>query len=122
MVTLRKPDPLRLLLKRLLIVFLAAVVLLAAWGVWGIYGKNAEAARLRHEAQAHLSDLMEREQKLESDYDKLTSSRGMEAVLRDSYAVGRDGENLVVIVEPQTQHASAASSSPWDWIQRVFPW
>jgi len=122
MATLKKSDPLRLLGRRLLLLFLAALVLSMAWGVWDIYRKNAEAALLRSQAEAQLAALSARETKLQADYSDLNSSRGMEAALRDSYAVGRSGEGMIVIVEPKQSVPAQASSTSWGWIQRAFSW
>src|SRR4051812_1928105 len=101
MVTLRgSNDPLRLMWRRLLIALLSIVVISVMWGVWDIYRKNSEAGRLRSEAEARLKDVQTQEAKLQSDYKKLSTSRGMEEALREQYAVAAEGESMVVIVEP----------------------
>ena len=122
MATLKKSDPLRLLGKRLLIGLMLLLVLSAAWGVWDIYRKNAEAAQLRSQTEAQLADLSARQAKLQTDYDELKSGRGMEAALRDTYTVGRDGEGLIVIVEPKQAPQTEVSSSSWGWIRKAFSW
>jgi len=124
MATLKgKYDPLRLFARRLFLVGLAFLVLFAAYGVWDIYRKNADAARFRHEAEAQLADLEAQRAKLQADYDKLQTERGKEEALRDSYSVGKEGEGMIMIVEPQQSAPPAqASSSPWSWLERAFSW
>jgi|SRR3989338_1226178 len=121
MVTWRgKSDPLRLLGRRLLSVALVIAVFSVAWAVWNIFWKNREAGRLRAEAEAQLADLSERHQKLEAHYEKLKTERGMEEALREQYAVGSEGEGLIVIVEPKKAEPIHATSSIMQWIKDVF--
>jgi cell division protein FtsB len=113
-------DPLRLMGRRLLIALLGVLVISVLWGVWNIYRKNVEASQLRAQAQGQLADLQGRQTKLQADYDKLKTDRGMEEALRQQYAVGAAGEGLIVIVEPQTPKPLHATSSIMQWIKNVF--
>lgn len=115
-------NPLRLLGKRLFIALLATLVISAAWGVWDIYRKNRESARLRAEAEGRLAELEVQQSKLELDLAELQTQRGMEAALRQQYAVAGRGEGLIVIVEPDKPKLQTASSSPWEWIAKMFRW
>lgn len=115
-------DPLRLLGRRLLLALLAMLVISAAWGVWNIYRKNAEAARLRTKAEARLADLTAQQSKLETTLASLQTKRGVEAVLRQQYAVAGVGEGLIVIVEPDRPKSTQASTTPWQWITKLFLW
>src|SRR3990167_10419934 len=91
MVTLKgKTDPLRLMGRRMLLALLIVLVFSAIWGVWNIYRKNAEAARLREQAERQLADLQDRQARLEEDYEQLKTTRGIEEALREQYAVGAD--------------------------------
>ena len=103
--------------RRLLIITLALVVLSAFWGVWNIYRKNKEAAALRVEAEAQLADLKDRQTRLAGDYEKLKTERGLEEALRQQYAVGAAGEQLIVIVEPDKPQPVQATSSVMQWLK-----
>lgn len=115
-------DPLRLMWRRIIAAFLALLCVSVAWAVWNIYRKDKEAAALRAEAQARLSDMQAQETKLESDYSRLSTGRGLEEALRDQYAVAAQGENMVVIVEPDKPQPVEATSTAWNWISKVFHW
>src|SRR3990167_8453847 len=118
MVTLKgKTDPLRLMGRRMLLALLIVLVFSAIWGVWNIYRKNAEAARLREQAERKLEDLQDRQARLEEDYEQLKTTRGIEEALREQYAVGAAGERLIVIVEPQAPEPVRATSSIMQWIR-----
>ncbi len=122
MVTLRKSDPIKLLGRRLLIVGMIMLVIVTAWGVRSIYGKEVDAKRLQFESENQLADLAAQEEKLQSGLDRLSTSRGVESVLRNNYSVGAPGENMIVIVEPRKPAATSTPNSSWQWIHNVIPW
>jgi len=107
--------------KRLLIAVLLVVVASLFGAVWNIYRKNDEAARLRAQTEAQLADLRERQAHLEEDYEKLKTERGLEAALREQYAVGAAGEELIVIVEPEKPEPVQATSSVLQWFKDILP-
>lgn len=113
-------DPVRLMWRRLLLIGLFLFVLSAAWAVWGIWGKERESAALDSQAQGQLADLEARQAKLQSDYAALETDRGKEAALRQEYGVGKQGENLIVIVEPDKPVPVQATSSMMQWLKDVF--
>lgn len=113
-------DPLRLMGRRILLAVLGVLVVSASWGVWDIYRKERESARLNAEAQAHLTDLQKRQAQLESDYATLQTDRGKEAALRAEYTMGRQGEGLIVIVEPPKPAPVQATSSVMQWLKDMF--
>lgn len=113
-------DPLRLMGRRLILAALAVAVISAAWGVWNIYRKEQESARLNAEAQAQLADLKVRQTKLGTDLDALQTDRGVEAALRQQYALGKAGEALIVIIEPKEPAPLEATSSVLQWLKDIF--
>ncbi len=106
--------------RRLILAALALAVVSASWGVWNIYRKDRESSRLNREAQAQLADLKARQTKLETDLGKLQTGRGVEEALRQQYAVGKHGEGLIVIVEPQVAAPVEATSSVMQWLKDIF--
>ena len=115
-----RSGPLRIMGRRLILTALAVIVVSASWGVWNIYRKERESARLNTEAQAHLTDLPKRQAQLQSDYDTLQTDRGKEAALRAEYTMGKQGEGLIVIVEPPKPAPVQATSSVMQWLKDIF--
>jgi len=111
----------RLLLRRLRIAGLLLLVALLASGVWGIYQKERESRELRGDAERELSELTERENQLRQGIARLGSERGMEEALRDQYTVGRPGERLIIVVEPERREIATTSSPFYDWVHKLFP-
>ena len=118
---MQRMDPVRLLQRRIFLVILLVLVAVAVRGVWGVYKKERESRELRHEAELQLADLKAREASLRADISELKSDRGMEAVLRQEYELAREGEKLIVIVEPPIT-PSVPESRTRKWFHNAFPW
>lgn len=124
MVTQReRHNPVRLFLRRLMMVGLFLLVCLVASGVWNIFWKNQESIALNQQAQARLADLRERQSELTANIQGLDSEHGREAVLRQQYALGHPGEGMIVIVDPPIPIAVVSTTTAFQsWIKRVFLW
>jgi hypothetical protein len=110
-------DPLRLMWRRLFTLILIMLTGMALWAVWGLYNKEKESAALRAQAETKMRALEERFEELSVKTDALVSDRGKEAVLRDTYDVGKPGEGLIVIVENQASGSTSTAPSARAWWQ-----
>ena len=114
-----RDSAVRLLWRRVLIAVLIVAVFMAGWAAWGMYRKERESGALRQQAEARFADLESRHAKLVADVARLRSERGKEQALRNAYDVGREGERLIVIVEPPVPQARATSTR---WYERIQWW
>lgn len=100
------------------------VVLLSIGLVWlvylnvGIYRKERVAAAAAHGTAAQLTSLQTREKMLQQNVNELSTDRGQEAVLRDTYGVAKPGENVIIVVPP----TAASSTAPQSFWQKWFGW
>ncbi len=115
-------DPVRLFGRRLVLLALLALIIIAGVGVWGTYQKERESYALRQEAEMQLSDLSERQTQLDLDIANLETDRGKEQVLREQYALAARGEGLIVIVDTPPVAPTRATSSLVDWLKKTFTW
>lgn len=119
----QKRDPARIFLRRIGLLALLIIVAVAGSGVYGVYKKERESRELRIQAENEYADLLAREARLKSDLTTLKTTRGMEEALRKQYELAENGENLIVIVEPQTPAPAEATTSPLrEWFERLFFW
>lgn len=118
----RKMDPVRLTMRRAVMLFLLALIIFGAFGVWSAYRKERESAALRMQSQSALADLTEQHDKLVANIADLESDRGKEAALRQEYSVGKEGEHLIVIVDPATTTPIQATSTFLQKIESAFWW
>ena len=115
-------DPVRLFGRRLLLLTLVGVIVVAALGAWNAYGKERESRTLREQAEMQLSDLSKRQAQLQADIANLETDRGKEQVLREQYALAARGEGLIVIVDAPKATPTQATSSVLDWLRKALPW
>ena len=115
-------DPVRLFGRRLVLLSLFALIIVAGAGAWGAYQKERESYALRQEAEMQLDDLSKRQTQLDTDIANLETNRGKEQVLREQYALAARGEGLIVIVDTPPVAPTHATSSLVDWFKRTFGW
>jgi len=115
-------DPVRIFLRRLLLAALFALVIFGAWSVWGAWRKEQESAALKQQSEAALADLTTQQSQLQANIASLQSDRGREAQLRQEYAVGKSGENLVIIVDASTTAPAAPPQSFLERLKKAFSW
>lgn len=113
-------DPLKLFFKRVGTLILIMVVVFAGLGVWRIYEKERESRALRQEAEGELAHLQKQAALLERKTTQLKTDRGKETLLRDQYEVGRQGEGLIVIVEPPTPEIPPPEPTFLDKVRKFF--
>ncbi len=118
----QRNDPVRLFGRRVVLALVVALVVFAGFSLWSAYEKERESAALRIEAEIQLADLATRRQQLDKDIASLQSQRGMEELLREQYSLAREGEGLIVIVEPQAATVTEATSTMMQKIRGVFGW
>ncbi len=111
----------KLLWRRLGLVALLLLVVLAFSGWWNVFKKERESRTLRNQSESAYIALYNQEIQLREDIESLKTDRGKEAVLRAQYAVGRKGEELVVIVDPDTPKTTQASSTVMEWVHTFLP-
>ncbi len=107
-----RQRPLRLLAGVAGIIALFFVTFGAARAAWGMYGKFAEAAKSDAEAQQNVIALEAEELQMSAAVETLSSARGQEAALRQSYGVALPGEGEIQIVKESTSSTPAPAPQP----------
>ncbi len=109
----------RLSLRECLVIGLLVLVLLwLLWLLWGIVGKEEKARQAANEAKTELATLMVRKETLEENIAELSTTRGEEATLRETYGVARPGEEVIIVVPDDGRE----KGSPLPWWRRFLGW
>lgn len=108
-------------MRRVLILALLVVALVGITSVWDVYGKEKDSRVLRAKEEMRLANLEEQSGHLERKLFQLKTERGKEEALREQYAVGREGERLIIIVEPKIPLPLQATSTFREWVGRYLP-
>ncbi|MDE2213222.1 MAG: hypothetical protein KGJ34_01670 [Patescibacteria group bacterium] len=106
-----------LLLGVMLLGFLAAGAALAAWHM---YGKLQEATAASDGATSQLALLTAQDTQVKSDISDLSTSRGVEAALRERYGVIKPGEGVIQVVEAPPTATSSDTSASQNIFQRLW--
>ncbi len=102
--------------------FIAAVLALALlWLLFLTFGIARKEEIARHavkDTQAQLAQLDARRQVLQQNLNDLSTSRGQEAVLRQTYGVAKPGEDVIIVVPPK----QAPPPPKLTWYQKMLVW
>jgi len=81
--------------------FLACIVFVLIWAVFGIARKEEIARTAVDARKAELTVLEERKAVFEGNMNELSTGRGQEATLRQNHGVAKAGEEVIIVVPPK---------------------
>jgi cell division protein FtsB len=100
----------------------AALLSLAlVWLVYlnfNIFRKEQIASQAAHETQEQLNTLQHRQNMLQSNIRELSTERGQEATMRETFGVAKPGEGVIIVVPT----APATTAPPLTFWQKWFGW
>lgn len=102
------------------LVLLAVVVLIAIYGVIDIIPKYADAARATRTVEKKKETLLLRHRNLEEELIKLKTAEGIEEAIREKLNVVKEGEHVIMIVEPKALPVDESAQQEKSWWQRLF--
>lgn len=118
----KRSDPVRLFARRLALLALLIIVVAACSALWDVYKKERESRILKNQAEAQLYNLNMQESHLNGEIARLETARGKEEMLRQNYELAREGENMIMIIEPPERAPVAATTTPLNkWMHRLIP-
>lgn len=97
---------------------LSLAILWLLWLIWGIARKEEIARHAVANTRSDLATLEARKRVLEGNLAELSTERGKEATLRQTYGVAKEGEEVIIVVPPK--EATTTPKLPW-W-KKAFNW
>lgn len=101
------------------LVVLIIIFVVVAKGTWAVYKKASFAKYNRDLAKQELTGLYEREEALQEELTRLGTQRGLEEEIRQKFDVGREGEQLIVLVDALEPEEVAEFKKPTIWEEIV---
>ena len=89
----------RIIRSKITIIFLLLVLIFVVNSVFNIYGKYRKSLDGANLARTELENLKDRQITLENKINSLKQSSGIEAEVRDKFAVIKEGEKTIILVE-----------------------
>ncbi len=101
------------------LVVLLVIFVLFAKGTWSVYRKASFAKENREQAEEQLRELREHEAMLTDELERLKTDRGMEEAIREKFDVGREGEQLIVLVDAPVPEIAPESEEITLWARII---
>lgn len=99
----------------------SALALALLWLIFLIFGIARKEEVARHavkDTQTQLAELQQRQATLQANLNDLSTQRGQEAVLRQTYGVAKPGEEVIIVVPPNAPPPALKLS----WWQKTLRW
>ena len=95
----------RIIYSKTAVVFSIVVFALLVFPTWSAYSKMRVSAEKKTEVEREVAALRGRMELLESEIQRLSTPEGIEEELRKKFDVGREGEEIYVLIEGGAQQA-----------------
>ncbi len=92
-------------------IILFVLVVMMSWSAFTRYQIAKDMEGRRESAERELNELKAQKASLEGQVQYLKDDRGIEAEMRRQFDVALDNEQVVVIVEPETDETNATDST-----------
>ena len=104
------------------LIILGLLVIWFSFAVFSMYKKERDTRLKRIEQKGILDELKTREASLSEEIERLSTERGIEEEVRSKFEVGREGEEVIIIVDnPENDGVSEIEKKKTFW-QKVFGW
>ena len=101
-------------------VLVAVIAGFILWGAYKMYIKADLSRQQARQAQNEYKELNEREDLLSKKLDELDTPIGKEKWLREAYNVGKEGEKVMVIVDPNEGKEEEGENERGGWLGSIF--
>lgn len=112
----------RLLYSKVTLIILALIVVWLLFTAWDMYKKERDTGLKSAEQGNILNELKERETALQEEIDRLSTEKGIEAEIRSKFEVGKEGENVIIIVDNPEEKDQKNTGLKRNFWQKIFDW
>ena len=107
---------------RITLLVLIVLVVLLGFTVFEIWGKERESAVRQADAVRELHEVEGRAAALGADLAILDTPRGKEALVRNTFDVAKEGEEVIVVLDalPATTTEEKSSGGIFSWFLSLF--
>lgn len=92
----------RRLYSPVVLVLLVLMLIFLTRGVWGMYQKASLSEEKRLLAETEYQELEAKRRSIEADIEQFHTETGIERQVRSKFDVVREGEQVIVLVDPET--------------------
>ncbi|MFA6446295.1 MAG: septum formation initiator family protein [Candidatus Paceibacterota bacterium] len=112
----------RVLYSKGILFVLVVLLIIVAQATWKVFQKQHLAKDNAALVTRELADLEGRNTELSAQIDEMNTDRGVEDVIRDSYQVAKEGEQMVIVVDGHVDNniEPLATTTWWGKIMNLF--
>lgn len=112
----------RLMYSKITLIILGLIVIWLSFVVFDMYKKERDTGIKSAKQGSILDELEERETALQEENDRLSTERGMEEEIRSKFEVGREGEEVIIIVDNPEEKSKKNTRLKKGFWQKIFDW
>ena len=112
----------RFMYSRITLVILLVIILLLLKSVWNVYEKESLTRDNLDKTASDLQGLKDREQMLSTEIDRLKTTSGTEAEIREKYGLVKPGEEVILIVDKNSSSTDDISPIEPSFWQKIVNW
>lgn len=101
------------------IILLGVILVIFFRAAWGAYLDERETQIVKQQRVVYLDELKDREASIQTEIDRLNTSRGVEEEIRQKFEVAKEGEGVIVIVDAPEDLGSSAEKPPRGFFQVI---
>jgi len=102
------------------LIVLAAMSMFLIHGVWGVYEQERTTRINKNQRILYLEELKVREDSLDKEINRLNTDRGIEEEIRQKFEVAKDGERMIIIVDPPLNNDASNTETKKNIFKRFF--
>ena len=110
----------QILYSPLTLILLTVVVFFLARAMMRVYANERSSYAELQSAERNIDELGTRKDFLEREIGKLKSKEGLEEALREKFPVVKEGEKMVIIVEPSANSTSTSENVKTGFWQSIL--
>ncbi|HJO89908.1 MAG: septum formation initiator family protein [Candidatus Pacebacteria bacterium] len=112
----------RFLYSKVMLIILAIIVVWLFFAVFDMYKKERDTGLKSAEQREILNELEERETALQDEINRLSTEKGIEEEIRSKFEVGREGEEVIIIVDNPEEKNEKNTELKKGFLQKIFDW
>ena len=102
---------------------MAIIALLLLNSVWNLYFTQNDTRLQRKKLEQELTVLKAQEAQLRTEIERLSNPQGVEEEIRSKFEVSKDGESVMVIINPEEENNEISKDGKkgfWSNLFRIF--
>jgi cell division protein FtsB len=110
----------KIIYSKFVILLLVLLLFILARGVWGVYLRSRTSSERESQSQETLQILESKKDSLSQEVEFLESELGIEGRLRSFYSLGREGEEVIFIID-ETEEL-IIEEKPMGFMDKTMSW